>query len=214
MSRLFLVLSFLLTATQAFAMDDAERARQMEAYNAQMGASVSADDASAASQAQVTATPASVTTTSTTTLDTFAPNRKSQKEREMEAYQAYVASQGNPQATGEAMQAATTVMVPAGNVTTTVEKTTATNYTVSKRKVGLVGNRPYPATTEEMAGGATMQTIVNGVETENKVIAPDPVAELKNEKASGDYYSGKPEAEVYVSADSNVRVHDTGSFNN
>lgn len=104
-------------------------------------------------------------------------------------------------------------VAPGTEPTVTTEKTTTTDYTVSKRKVGLVGNRPYAPVTQNVPGGATLERTVNGVEVAKEVITPDPVAGLKTQNAEGDYYSNKPEAKVYEKTDTNVRVINTGSFN-
>jgi|GEM_PF-3268378 len=97
-----------------------------------------------------------------------------------------------------------------GASTTTTEKTTETNYTVTSRKVGLVGGRPYPAKKSEVAGGVTMERTVNGVLDTKQVVVPDTVADLKTQKAEGDYFSDQPAAKVYENANTDVKVHDMG----
>jgi len=147
-------------------------------------------------------------------------------ERQMEAYRTYVSSQGTkPTETGQAAIAAGNnntppVSVPAATSSeTTVEKTTKTNYDVSKRKVGLVGGRPFQPKTEKVEGGETKEVTVNGVETENEVVKPDPMeGKTLGTDEAGDYYTGKRGVQAYKPEEkkpnSNLDVHYTGHFNN
>lgn len=96
---------------------------------------------------------------------------------------------------------------------TIVEKTTATSYTVSKRKVGLKGGRPYKPQTEEVEGGVRKDISVNGVPVETQVIIVDAIAPIANSATEGDYYTNKPEAMVYEQQDSNIHVHNIGRLN-
>ena len=148
------------------------------------------------------------------------------KDKQMEAYRAYVAAQGTaPSEAGQAAMAAgapaatavVTTTTPIG-ATTTVEKTTTKSYDISKRKVGLVGGRPFTPRKEEVAGGVTKEVTVNGVETENEVVKPDPMEGKTIDAGGGDYYSGKRGVQAYKPEEekpnSNLDVHFTGHFNN
>lgn len=234
--------------TAAHAMDPAERARQMEIYNAHTTtgvAVVTKETALPAATAQAEAPAKAITEAA---AETFAAGRKSDQGRQLEAYKAWQEGQqpaavAQPATQRTAQATLPPVAVPpvttdtstivaqndgAQNNTasdapqlvgeavtthTTTEKTTATNYTVTTRKVGLVGGRPYSPRTKELAGGVTRETIVDGVSS-TQVVAPDTVAPLKNQPAEGDYYSSEPGAKVYARGDaSNVRIHKTGRFN-
>lgn len=147
------------------------------------------------------------------------------KEKQMEAYRAYVQSQGT--APTEAGQAAT-LKAPAATVivntntpiepTTTVEKVTAKSYDVSKRKVGLIGGRAYQPRKETIDGGAIKEVTVNGVEVEKEVIKPDLMEGKTIDSNGGDYYSGRKGVQAYKPEEekpnSNLDVHFTGRFNN
>ena len=155
------------------------------------------------------------------------------RDRQMEAYRAYVQSQGTGAIeAGQADIAAgkpaanvntTTAIVPVvapttDGVTTTVEKTTKTDYDVRKRKVGLVGGRAFPAKETKVEGGETKEVTVNGVPTVKEVIKADPMERKTPEGPEGDYYSGKRGVEAYkveeTKPNSNLDVHFTGKFNN
>lgn len=198
-------------ATPAQAMDDAERARQMELFNAQMGGG------------------AMVTTTTATTATMPVPNAPTKQMSPLNDngtpmnIPAMAESLGAtetktqtsvvlpPQAVTPApamMAVTTTQTMPA---TTTTEKTTETDYTVTQRKVGLVGNRPFPATTSQIQGGSVQEITVNGQLVSHEVLRPDPL--LTNQPAEGDYYSNRRAAQVYTQGDSNVRVINTGRYN-
>jgi len=153
------------------------------------------------------------------------------REKQMEAYRTYVQSQGTaPTETGQAAlakgvpaantntTATTRVDTPADGVTTTVETTTKTNYDIRKRKVGLVGGRPFPAKETKVDGGETKEVTVNGVPVVKEVIKADPMEGKTPEGPEGDYYSGKRGVEAYkveeTKPNSNLDVHFTGKFNN
>jgi hypothetical protein len=263
----------------ALAMDDAERARQMELYNAQTngGAAVTTTTtaptampapftphalpagapAITASKTDVSRSmpvPENVTTqtTVTTTAATSAPTpvAKTQQmsplnddgtpmavvpkaetlgdvsadaaaqssgmsghDREMKAWQEWQAQNAQtPAAPATTVTTTTTAVAPAMPVTTQ-ENTTTTNYTVTTRKVGMVGSRPYPVSTSQMPGGVTKQVTVNGVAEAPQVIVPDNVAPMKDQQPSGDYYASPRGAAVYKGTVGSVRVHQTGTFN-
>lgn len=106
-----------------------------------------------------------------------------------------------------------TVIVPATS-TTTVEKTTATSYTVTKRKVGLVGGRPYKPHSKDLEGGVRKDITVNGQKVETEIIIPDTVAAKADTIAEGDFYTNEPAAKVYeMDGKSNVQVRYTGRLN-
>jgi hypothetical protein len=103
-------------------------------------------------------------------------------------------------------------IIPDRAATTTMdEKTTTTNYTVSQRKVGLVGNRPYQPVTTQVSGGVTREVAINGVPRAPEVVVPDTVASMANTQATGNYYSSRQAARYYK--DTGVQVHDTGALN-
>lgn len=158
----------------------------------------------------LSSTPAAVQVTTTA-----ATPAKSVQERQLEAHEAWKTA--NPQAVDPnapyvpPVAPAAAIATTIGPVTTT-EKTTTTNYTVTTRKVGMVGNHPYPAQTNDMAGGVVRETNVNGT-VSSEVVTPDPVAGLKDQQATGDYYANPQGAAVYRGTVGSVRVHETGKFN-
>lgn len=184
-------------AAQAHAMDEAERARQLEVYKAQNGVSVAAP-AVAATPAPATANAIGSTVPGTTSTSLVEP-------------------QAAPAVQEPVTAVATPAYVPSptqGGTTTTVEKTTTKTYTVTKRRVGMIGNRPYPATTETVDGGETVETVVNGAQVGTQVVRPDPMIEGQQSKG-GDFYSAIPESTKYYGTEgSNVRVHNRGGLNN
>jgi hypothetical protein len=146
------------------------------------------------------------------------------RERQLEAYRAYVAAQGTkPTEAGQATLAAGNTNTPPAaattpvNGTTTVEKTTTKTYDVSTRKVGLVGGRPFPARTETVDGGEVKEVTVDGMQTETDVVKPDPMAGQTDKPATGNYFTGPRGVTAYEGTakqpNSNLGVHYTGSFN-
>lgn len=143
-----------------------------------------------------------------------------ERDAQLKAYEEYARANGAPAASAPADAAAVTAVngpvtgaapvALSDGTTTTTEKTTTTTYTVTTRKVGLVGGRPYPAKTSDVAGGVTMERTVNGVLDKKEVVVPDTVADVKDQRAEGDYFSADPNAEVYENTNSDVRVHDMG----
>ncbi|MCB1537586.1 MAG: hypothetical protein H6865_03200 [Rhodospirillales bacterium] len=237
--------ALLALAAPARAMDDAERARQMNVYKTyqQTGegmvttttvttqtttqppapyaaAPVPAEQTDdAAGKGQMSPLNDNGTPMNIAPLSQTMGVSKSMHERELQAYDAYKRSELPATTSTTVTTTDSPVIAPPASTTdplvsTTTEKTTTTDYTVTSRKVGLVGNRPYPAQTSEMQGGVVRDTIVNGVTQPQQVVVPDQVQETIKDVHIGDgnYYSGKPAAQVYQS--DTVKVIDTGSFNN
>lgn len=99
-------------------------------------------------------------------------------------------------------------------VSTTVEKTTATSYTKTTRKVGLVGGRPYKGHSEELEGGVRKDTSVNGMQTTSEIIVPDTVAKQAEMVKDENYFTNKYKAaKVYEADHSNVHVRNNGKLN-
>lgn len=179
------------------------------------------DNGTPMNEAPIAGTLGTTTQTTSQTPTVTTTTTMSAHDREMQAYEAWKASQPQaaivvpnavaPVAYGNAPQSIMTT----GPVTTTTteEQTTTTNYVVSKQKVGLVGNRPYPAVTSELPGGVTKQVTVNGVANAPEILVPDAVAPMKDEQPTGDYYASRRGAEVYKGTIGSVRVHETGKFN-
>jgi len=144
------------------------------------------------------------------------------KEKQLEAYRAYVAAQGTqPTEAGQAAIVAapvTPVTATSVGATTTVEKTTTKTYEVSKRKVGLIGGRSFPTRKETVDGGEVKEVTVNGVETEKAVVKPDQMEGKAIDSNGGDYYAGRRGVQEYKEEaekpNSNLDVHFTGRFNN
>ena len=201
----------LLSFTSAHAMDDAERTRQMELYKVQSGGG------------------AMITTTTSTSAIAPQPNAPTQQMSPLNDngtpmnVPAMAESLGATEVksqTSVVLPVETPNFIPATTVmttqtapvtTTTTEMTTQTDYTMTQRKVGLVGNRPFPATTSQIQGGSTKDISVNGQLVSHEVLTPDPV--LNNQTPEGDYYSNRRAAKVFAEGDSNVRVINTGRFN-
>jgi len=124
-------------------------------------------------------------------------------------------------------QAPTTAPAPSpatsGKVTTVTEKTTSKTYTVTKRRVGMVGYRAYPAQVEKVDGGMTTEKVVNGQVVSSEVLTPDPMLDTQGIVNGETNYAGPYEA-YYTNSKgiraigpvppTNVKVYSTGDFNN
>lgn len=107
-------------------------------------------------------------------------------------------------------------------VTKTVERTTTKTYTVTKRKVGHVGGRPYPARTETVDGGITVEKFVNDAKTDTQIVRPDPMLDQKPSENPNrkpyqypfrEYYTDDEGLEALGQMPENVDVRHTGNFN-
>lgn len=111
---------------------------------------------------------------------------------------------------------------PNVKVTKTVERTTTKSYTVSKRKIGHVGGRPYPTVTETVDGGMTVEKFVNGTKTDTQVVKPDPMLDTKPSEDPNrkpyqypfrEYYTDDEGMKALGTPPTNVDVRKTGNFN-
>lgn len=110
-----------------------------------------------------------------------------------------------------------------GKVTTVTEKTTSKTYTVTKRRVGMVGYHAYPAQVEKVDGGVTTEKVVNGQVVSSEVLTPDPMLDTQGIVNGETNYAG-PYESYYTNSKgiraigpvppTNVKVYSTGDFNN
>lgn len=99
--------------------------------------------------------------------------------------------------------------------TTTLERTTTKSYTVTTRRVGLIGNRPYPVHTQTYEGGVVLEKYMDGTPQSIQIVEPDqagPALEGKSGQAH-DYFTGADGARLYGADPLNLRIHNQGRFN-
>ncbi|NBX66716.1 MAG: hypothetical protein EBQ96_06960 [Proteobacteria bacterium] len=110
----------------------------------------------------------------------------------------------------------------APKVTKTLERTTTKTYTVSKRKLGHVGGRPYPTRTETVDGGVVVEKFVNDTKTDTQVIKPDPMLDKKPSENPNrkpyqypfrEYYTDDEGLKALGDTPTDVEIRHNGNFN-
>jgi hypothetical protein len=102
--------------------------------------------------------------------------------------------------------------------TTTLERTLTTTYTVKKRRVGLVGSRPFPTRSETVDGGVVVEKYVNDEKVDAQIVKPDPIEQIKaqqvNKTGVHSYYTNELGERLYKADPLDLKIRNNGDFNN
>lgn len=108
--------------------------------------------------------------------------------------------------------------------TVTIEKTTEKTYTLTNRRLGLIGKEAYAVDKKTVDGGMVVERMVNGKKDSRHVLRPDPMLDKAPEYAPRisseykypfrEYYTDTHGLKKLGDKPVDVEVYDNGSFNN